>query len=178
MERRKKETEALGLKFTPTPVSPQPVATPSPVSGSAWNTGGTWEDRDISSKATPMLEQAVKSIRMAASDGLHLNFVEVKRCEGNATVIYSRGKARPGYEYSLTAKWDLINTLDNTLSAQGVVDLYDIADSESDCFGRMKVSVDYATAGVDRLRCEKVVKDASDDLRQAIRSWAEMLKKL
>lgn len=146
--------------------------------GSAWNAGGTWEDRDISSKATPLLERAVSTLRMAVSDGLNLQFTSVSRCDGVATLIYSRGRAKPGYEYQLVAKWELVSTADNSLSASGSVELYDIADSDSDVFARMKVTVEYTVGGVDRGRCEKVVRDTSDDLRMAIRTWAEMLKKL
>lgn len=136
------------------------------------------EDRDISGKATPLLERAVSTVRMAASDGLQLSIVEVQRCEGVATVIYSRGRARPGYEYNLSARWELVNTVDATLAASGGVELYDIADSDSDVFSRMKVGVGYAAPGVDKTRSEKVVRDAADDLRLAIRTWAEMLKKM
>jgi hypothetical protein len=185
-ERRRQEAEALGIRYAPQPVSVPAAASPVVVGGgstpgggaSAWNAGGTWEDRDISAKATALLEKAIATIRMAASDGLHLNFTEVRRCEGTATVIYTRGRARPGYEYQLTAKWELVNTADNSLSASGLVELFDIADSDADVFGRMRVGVEFAALGVDRTRCEKVVRDTSDDLRSAIRAWAGMLKTL
>ena len=189
MERRRQETAALGITYAPRPVAtpahspppPPPVAAAAaapPPGGSAWNVGGTWEDREISAKATPLLEKAVATIRMAASDGLILNFVSVARCEGVATLIYSRGRARPGYEYNLAARWELRHTADSSLSASGLLELYDIADSESDVFSRLRVTVDVTAAGVDKLRCEKIVRDASDDLRSAIRTWAEMLKQL
>jgi hypothetical protein len=188
MERRRQETAALGITYAPRPVAaggaaaqpqqPLQQQPPPPGSGSAWNAGGTWEDREISAKATPMLERAVSTIRMAASDGLVLNIVAVTRCEGAATLIYSRGRAKPGYEYNLAAKWELVHTSDAALSAAGLLELYDIADSESDVFSRLRVAVDFTAAGVEKSRCEKIVRDASDDLRSAIRTWAEMLKQL
>ena len=148
---------------------------------SAWNSSGTtWEQRSISSRATPLLEQAVRCLQIAASDGLRLQFTQVTHCIGTATLLYSRGQAkpRPGYEYNLSARWELLTTVDDTLNASGMIELFDIADTESDTFSRMHVSVDYISADTERSRCEKLVHDVVDDLRVAIRRWSEMLARL
>lgn len=80
-------------------------------SGSAWNSSGTWQDKSFSSFAKKRLpelfiekskEAAAAALKDAKKDAKDLfRFTAAKSCTGDASVIFSRGKKRPGFECTL-----------------------------------------------------------------------------
>ena len=80
-----------------------------------------------------------------------------------------RGKAKPGYECSVTLAW----TLDG-LAADGTLALTEISDTDSDVWGDAVVAV---TTG-DAAPAARAVRGAYATLRAALREWAEELKAL
>jgi len=149
---------------------------PSPAPSHSASPAHAWvEPRTISPSAAAMLAKAVCSVQIAASDGLRLQFTRVPRCTGVPNVVYSQGKPRPGWEYNMSARWELLTISDGSLNASGMLDIFDVAGTDADAFSRMHIIVDYVSPDSEKSRCEKLVHDVADDLRIAIRRWADLL---
>jgi hypothetical protein len=66
------------------------AAAPSAASaGSAWNTGGTWEEKDMTSWAKEELEKRLKTVK-AVDGALSAKVSKVKDVEGSASVVAVR----------------------------------------------------------------------------------------
>ena len=90
-----------------TAASPSSLATADERAGSAWNCGGTWEEKDLSEWAKGELERRLQSVS-ATSDGvLKATVSKVKDVEGAASVVASRGASRHLCEYSFELEYKL-----------------------------------------------------------------------
>ena len=91
--------------------SPSPVSSPSPEqspdsstvsasgpSGSHWNAAGTWEEKDLSSWAATRLTQLLSF----SHAGLNVSCTKVT---GDATLVFTRGKKRVGYDLAIVCEW-------------------------------------------------------------------------
>ena len=87
----------------PQPVAASPSPSPEPSGGSRWNAAGTWEEKDLSSWAQQRLT-ALLSFPASASSSSSLS-VTVTGVTGDATLVFTRGKKRVGYDLSITAEW-------------------------------------------------------------------------
>ena len=86
--------------------------------GSAWNSGGTWEEKDVSEWAKGELERRLKDV--SASDGLLKTVVkEVKDVEGAASVVASRGTSRHLCEYSFELQYTMTRVQEAAEAAEG-----------------------------------------------------------
>jgi len=90
--------------------APQPITTPSPSpppdlarQGSAWNAAGTWEDRDMSSWAHERLKSLFGDFELVLGDDCKARITTVSKVDGDASIVYTRGKRKIGYELSFTA---------------------------------------------------------------------------
>uniref|UniRef100_A0A7S2DGV5 Activator of Hsp90 ATPase AHSA1-like N-terminal domain-containing protein n=1 Tax=Haptolina brevifila TaxID=156173 RepID=A0A7S2DGV5_9EUKA len=72
---------------------------PSAAAGSAWNVGGTWEEKDMGSWAKDELTSRLEGVRTSADD-LTVKVSKSKSVEGTASVVASRGTMRHLYEFS------------------------------------------------------------------------------
>eukprot|EP01083_Nonionella_stella_P001497 4317_1 len=70
--------------------------------GSAWNQGGTWEEKDMSSWAKDCLKEKFLGI---ASDCGQVKVTSMTKCEGHANIIFVRGKKRIGYDFEIQLEW-------------------------------------------------------------------------
>ena len=83
--------------------APKPIAPTKPSQGSAWNTAGTWEERDV----TKWVSDAVK----ATLDSTTFDFKEGQvsctstECNGDASVGIIRGKARRIMDLAITVNF-------------------------------------------------------------------------
>lgn len=93
------------------------TATPSVSAGmSVWNTLGTWEERDVSSRVELRLKTLLRSetsrltvaFDPAISNSLTFSNIRVNHCE--ATICYIRGKPKFGYDITVEADWELPST--------------------------------------------------------------------
>jgi len=81
------------------------AAAPSAASaGSAWNTGGTWEEKDMTSWAKEELEKRLKTVK-AVDGALSAKVSKVKDVEGSASVVASRGTTRHLYDFSFELEY-------------------------------------------------------------------------
>ena len=80
---------------------PQPVKASNLTSTSAWNTAGTWEERNMTSWAKSRLEELLVGLTQEVTDG-HIELKEVTDWEGDASIPVIRG--RPRFLYDFTFK--------------------------------------------------------------------------
>lgn len=97
---------------------------------SVWNTGGTWEEKDVSDWANSSLKESIlqTSYPMPASSpapGAVVTVEKVSKLEGHASVAVVRGKVRFIYEYSCTLDWKIDKDADE-LNCKGSLAIPDI----------------------------------------------------
>mmetsp|Transcript_498 Transcript_498/g.550 ORF Transcript_498/g.550 Transcript_498/m.550 type:complete len:199 (+) Transcript_498:114-710(+) len=73
--------------------------------GSAWNRMGTWEEKDYSKWARDRLKELLLEMECPVFSTGELKISDVVTAEGDATILYLRGKKRLGFELNLKAKW-------------------------------------------------------------------------
>ena len=79
-----------------------------PVAGSAWNQGGTYEEKNVSEWARNALEAAMLQASFTAASGeWSVRVAGVKDVEGDAEIIAMRGKRRHMFEFSFTLEWEV-----------------------------------------------------------------------
>jgi tetratricopeptide (TPR) repeat protein len=118
------------------------ASSPSPGEGSAWNSAGSWEERDRSAWAKARLEELLGGLRFEAADGsASVSVTSVKKMEGSATVALVRGTARFFFEFSAELEWAAAaggGKCKGTLS---------IEDLSSDCAGEFDMEVGVTSKG-------------------------------
>ena len=72
--------------------------------GSAWNTGGTWEEKEMGEWCKAELTKVLETARGYAEQ-VQISITKVKNVEGTASVVASRGQVRHIYEYALELEW-------------------------------------------------------------------------
>ncbi|CAM9635889.1 unnamed protein product, partial [Ectocarpus fasciculatus] len=88
----------------PTEATPAPAAT---VAASDWNHAGTWEERDFSQMVKTRLSESCLQASYEHTEGAARSSVtEVKKCEGEAQVVLTRGKKRHLYDYQMDLKFE------------------------------------------------------------------------
>ena len=97
---------------------------------SVWNTGGTWEEKDVSEWANNSLKEMVLETSYALpisspAPGATVTVEKVSKLEGHASVAVVRGKMRFIYEYSCALDWKL-EKKDDELSCKGSLTIPDI----------------------------------------------------
>jgi hypothetical protein len=204
--KRREELAALGVKQGPVALSGGPAAaaaaTPSPVpvgpapgAGSAWNAAGTWEDRDVSGKAAGALRSLApgRSVQLSSAPALHLRVVSVPKCDGSVTLVFSRGKAKPGFEVNAELSYEVHPTPSEAAGADaegaavpigaGSLHFEELSDSEgSDMFASWRVDVtsfnEAAAGGVKQDALRRLIRDRVEEFRLLFRDWVEAVKKL
>lgn len=100
MKETGKTLAQLGVDSTPKRIESYESDTSSiahSTSGSAWNHAGTWEDRDMTSWATPRLRDMLHEWCPDVSikgQRCKLRVKSVKKCEGAASLAFIRGKVK------------------------------------------------------------------------------------
>lgn len=135
----------------------------------------------MSSRAVPLLRSKMAEFRHVTG-GYTIAVVDVPTCDGTVTVVYSRGKPRPGYEVSLKVAWSIAPAAaaaDAPTLASGTVAMADVSDTEgSDMFGSFRVETASATAPLEAPAASRLLKDATEAFRAALRDWVEAVKAL
>jgi len=88
--------------------------------GSAWNHAGTFEEKDMSAWAkerlTALLSEAKLGIEATGTGdsiltgAIHLKVTSVKKCDGDAEIIVSRGKTRFLFDFDIKLEWEAVLT--------------------------------------------------------------------
>ncbi|XP_004364826.2 hypothetical protein CAOG_01958 [Capsaspora owczarzaki ATCC 30864] len=70
---------------------------------SAWNSNGTWEERDVSAWATARLKAVLAALKHE-DERVKIRVASVTTVEGEANIVFPRGKKRAGYEFAAKVK--------------------------------------------------------------------------
>ncbi|EQC25395.1 hypothetical protein SDRG_16722 [Saprolegnia diclina VS20] len=98
--------------------------------GSAWNTAGTFEQRDFTKWAKGRLEELLSSVEVLHSSTT-IRTKPVKDLKGDASVCVIRGKKRFLFDFEFTLEWETVG-----LNAKGKLKCHDIGndgDYEMQC---------------------------------------------
>jgi hypothetical protein len=124
------------------------------------------------------MRSTVSAFSTRTTAGHHIVVPAVDKCDGTVTVVFSRGKARPGFEVSLRFDWHLVEHPSSDLPvAKGSVSIDDISDSEgSEVFGRMMVDCQEAEGAIDKASAKQCVTASTEAIRELLRAWVEAVK--
>jgi len=103
----------VAKNYVPQKIDPNdamPEQTPRPpvaenTTGSTWNKMGTWEEKDYSKWAQGRLKELLVAVECPKFSTGELKVSEVTKAEGDATILYLRGKKRLGFAMDLKVKW-------------------------------------------------------------------------
>ena len=130
---------AAAVDSSPSPVqSPPPSQSPEPaaVGGSRWNAAGTWEEKDLSGWAHSRLT----SLLAFTSDTAPAIDVSCSKVTGDATLVFTRGKKRVGYDLAVTCEWRGGGAVGAADEVKGAIELPSV-DQTSDGDYEMTVTV-------------------------------------
>lgn len=179
-KKRQAELDALGVSIKPVAVSSTSAAAPpsgatSPL-GSAWNTAGTWEERDVTRSATSALESRLAAFVFSPRSGKRVHMASASLTGGHVTLIASRGKLRVGYELTLSATWEIREEGGGGEAlARGSLKST-LEDSDSDIFSAFSPSKSEGTLPTGE--AVALVKLTEDALRKEVKAWVEDTKKV
>lgn len=173
-------------------IAPKKIENPAPTAAAAskqgtsvWNTGGTWEEKNVSEWANTSLTEAIRkaSYTLPSSSpapGAVVTVEQVSKLEGHASVAVVRGKTRFIYEYSCKLDWQLVQE-DEDLNCKGSLAIPDIDGTiaigegyEIHDFSIESVSNNSVKPVVDRFVHRGGFQEA---LNEAIDSWVLLFKK-
>lgn len=109
---------------------PVPVQHSKITSSSAWNTAGTWEERDMTKWAKGHLTDLLVGITQEVTDG-HIAVKELSDWEGDASIPVIRGKPRFLYDFTFKAKLEL-NAVGSSAAKKAEVKFIDFSNDEDE----------------------------------------------
>ncbi|KAG1687967.1 hypothetical protein DVH05_004486 [Phytophthora capsici] len=157
--------------FTPTRID-NATAVAAPVSrsdsSSVWNSAGTWEERDKSEWARERLKHHILTSFSFEDEaqGLSIKATSIVKCDGEAKLVFSRGKKRCGYELSVKFAWES----DDNVS--GHVELQDFDDTSGEDYD---VLVTTDGSGQSQQAAKKAVVSKEPELRKLLALWKQEL---
>eukprot|EP00612_Vaucheria_litorea_P006995 CAMPEP_0171472678 /NCGR_PEP_ID=MMETSP0946-20130122/1412_1 /TAXON_ID=109269 /ORGANISM="Vaucheria litorea, Strain CCMP2940" /LENGTH=292 /DNA_ID=CAMNT_0012002343 /DNA_START=349 /DNA_END=1227 /DNA_ORIENTATION=- len=100
---------------------------------SAWNTAGTWEEKNVTSWAKDRLEELIKNIKIVLPKGTLA--IKELNISGDASITFSRGKRRYLYEFSIKFDWEI--KIEESIFEGSV----DVPDMGYDCEGDYEIII-------------------------------------
>jgi hypothetical protein len=129
--------------------------TSKPAAGSAWNTAGTWEDKDVSSTAKSMLRARLEDSTSVEVAGGTLSVSEVEALDGEASKPVVRGVTRHLWDLNLKLKLQFKwMGPDGQSSADGTLSIGDFTQNtsfEAGCDSLKAPVVDVSFAGLSKV---------------------------
>ena len=123
--------------------------------GSAWNKGGTYEEKNISDWAKNRLSDLLQDTSTTCNDCV-VNIGKIKKLDGEAQVFVLRGTKRFMFEFNVEMEWVAISN-NNDASYEGTIVYPDLS---TDACGDYEVNVKVKSASIpDDLRSNIVKTD-------------------
>ncbi|KAF1336744.1 Activator of 90 kda heat shock protein atpase 1, partial [Globisporangium splendens] len=165
--------------FTPVRIeSTASVAAPTQ-GNSVWNSAGTWEEKDKSVWARERLKELILD-SFSFVDGSHKVSIKansIVKCDGEAKIVFSRGKKRCGYDISLKFEWTSTRA-DGEEDPEGVdevtghVEVHDFDDTSGEDY-EIKVTTEMSRKH--ETDAKKSVLKWEPELRKILATWKEEL---
>ncbi|KAG7400321.1 hypothetical protein PHYBOEH_006261 [Phytophthora boehmeriae] len=154
--------------FTPIRIENATAPVTRSDSSSVWNSAGTWEEKDKSEWARDRLKHHIFStfVFEDEAEGLSIKAKSFERCDGEAKIVFSRGKKRCGYELSVKFEWSSGDDV------SGYVELQDFDDTSGDEY---EVLVTVSGSSQRDLAAKKAVIAWEPELRKLLALWKQEL---
>lgn len=114
MERTEEEKALIG-DIRPKRIDPNSVAAaeessaPKPIAAekgaSAWNAGGTFEERDMNEWAKNNITERVQGVSVEG-DGFKIEVAKLEKIDGDASITFARGRKRHVFDFELLVNWE------------------------------------------------------------------------
>jgi hypothetical protein len=175
---RSAELVAAGVDTSPKPVASSPVDNGSVTSkgGSIWNSAGTYEEKDATTRGLSLLrERLLASSCFLCNNTFKIRIVRIGKAEGHVLRVFARGKARLGFELSISVDYEVVAIGEESsgIQSKGTLQLDDVADTNSDVFDKMTVSESSSTSTSSSsvLKTALKSKEMEEFFRREIKSW-------
>ncbi|CAI7826116.1 unnamed protein product [Closterium sp. NIES-53] len=101
--------------------------------GSAWNQGGTWEERSLNDWAKQRLKELLRcSCPAVIGSTTYTLTTEVDSCSGDTTIVVVRNKRRHGYILDIKVKISASSTVADAKEVTGTLTVHDATFGEVD----------------------------------------------
>lgn len=145
----------------------------------ARGTPGRREERDVSTKAIAELKVRLKAyscdVTVPGHGAATLRLRKVPTCSGSATLVFVRGKVKPGFDLKVTANWQVDAAAADgsvTVLGQGQLACEELDDVD---LGEYEFTVSGET-GAAPAECKALVKAALPEVNGVIEAWFQALK--
>lgn len=172
-------------KYAPKPIergqSPATDSTPQPITtsngsnksgtASAWNTAGTFEERDVTEYAQSTFRKHLVGTTLNSAEGIEIT--KVSKCEGESTIVWTRGKKKVGYDLQIRMTWSNKKSDDDLIT--GNIDITELADFNDLDETEIKFSTKTESEGAKELT-RKLSKQSKDVILKKIQEFVNDLK--
>lgn len=168
------EENALLGDIAPKAVANTPSTLPSTpeetgkVEASSWNTAGTWEERSMTTQVTEKLRQVVKT--SITHGDASATVTDVKTCDGEASIVITRGKKRHIYDYHIVLALEVAI---NEKSYKATLELNDVT---TVCHYEYKLSFKRALPAEYRITIESAANALKDEVIERLNQYADEYK--
>ncbi|ETV91624.1 hypothetical protein H310_13874 [Aphanomyces invadans] len=171
-----KSVPKMEQDFTPQPIiaAAGNLATPAPAgSGSAWNQGGTWEEINKSQWAQDSLRRHIlEEFQIVdAKSGWTIRATAIVKCDGDAKLVFSRGKKRCGYDIALEFEYEGVHE-GNSETSSGKINLHDFEDTNGEDY---EIHVSSNTSSTQDKSTVAIIKQQESALRKVLQAWKQDL---
>jgi len=179
---RSAELAAAGVDTSPKPISAHsPIAETNsvPKGGSAWNSAGTYEEKDATTRSISLLrEHLLKASCLLCNGAYAFRIVKVGKADGHVLRVFARGKARLGFELTVSVDFEVLDAAqagggEAGVRSKGTLHLEEIADTNSDVFEKLVVSESSSTSATSPSVLKAALKgrEIEEFFRREIKSW-------
>ena len=179
---RSAELAAAGVDTSPKPVSAQsPLAESNavPKGGSAWNSAGTYEEKDATTRSISLLrERLLKASCLLCNGAFSFRIVRVGKADGNVLRVFARGKARLGFELTISVDFEVSDSGgggggEGGIRSKGTLNLDEVADTNSDVFEKLTLIESSSTSATTPAALKAALKgrEMEEFLRREIKAW-------
>ena len=179
---RSAELAAAGVDTSPKPISAHsPIAETNsvPKGGSAWNSAGTYEEKDATTRSLSLLrEHLLKASCLLCNGAYAFRIVKVGKADGHVLRVFARGKARLGFELTVSVDFEVLDAAqagggEGGVRSKGSIHLEEIADTNSDVFEKLVVSESSSTSATSQSVLKTALKgrEMEEFFRREIKTW-------
>lgn len=178
---RSAELAAAGVDTSPKPISAHsPIAETNsvPKGGSAWNSAGTYEEKDATTRSLSLLrEHLLKASCLLCNGAYAFRIVKVGKADGHVLRVFARGKARLGFELTVSVDFEVLDAAqagggEGGVRSKGSIHLEEIADTNSDVFEKLVVSESSSTSATSPSVLKTALKGELEEFfRREIKTW-------
>ena len=166
------KTKSLIGDITPKAIAAEAVKTATTAinGGSAWNTAGTFESKNVTPWAKERIKELLGEVECEGGECV-ISVVDVKDVSGDAEITMNRGKRKFLCDFDVTIEWKITSGGSGSKQGKGSMVVRDInAEKEYD----FQVTVDSTSSKDVALDINAYVKSGSNGLQKAIYTVLDM----